>query len=316
MAFFAGIANIAGLLFFARFFDGITGGNVSVVQAVIADITPPENRAKSFGLFGAVTFGLGFTMGPALSLLTQRYSLGAGFLVSSIIAAIALILTLIGLPETLKSSDVPLPPRRLFDLGLGNLISGLRMPRLGLLFIINFLIGTTFTIFTFGFQPYFLQVLERSNQDLTALFVLFGLIGALVQAKGLAILNKSLSLPMVLFLGLFARGLTFMLMPAYPNVIYFVAVAIVFSIFNSLVQPTIITLISLNAKPETQGQALGLNASYLNVSNAFGPIIAGVIVDQTAPETYRYPLVLAGILTLSVLVFAVLKRDRYDVAKP
>lgn len=104
-------------------------------------------------------------------------------------------------------------------------------------------------------------------------------------------------------------------MPAYPNVIYFVTVAIVFSIFNSLVQPTIITLISLNAKPEIQGQALGLNASYLNVSNAFGPLIAGAIVDQTMPETYRYPLVLAGVLTLSVLVFAVLQRDRYDVAK-
>lgn len=206
LAFFAGTVNIAGLLFFARFFDGITGGNVAVVQAVIADITLPENRAKSFGLFGAVTFGLGFTMGPALSLLTQRYSLGAGFLASSVIAAIALTLTIIGLPETLKQPDQPLPPRRLFDLGLGNLISGLRMPRLGLLFMINFLIGTTFTIFTFGFQPYFLKVLECSNQDLTALFVVFGLIGALVQAKGLAILNRRMSLPMVLFVGLLARG--------------------------------------------------------------------------------------------------------------
>ncbi|MBE9032515.1 MFS transporter [filamentous cyanobacterium LEGE 11480] len=314
LAFSAGLVNIAGLLFFARFLDGITGGNVSVVQAVIADITPVENRAKSFGLFGAVTFGLGFTLGPALSLLTQQYSLGAGFLVSSVIAAIALILTIFGLPETLKQST-QVAPRRLFDLGLGNLISGLKLPRLGLLFIINFLIGTTFTIFTFGFQPYFLELLGQTNQALTALFIVFGLISALVQAKGLAILNKRFSLSMVLFLGLLMRGLTFVLMPLYPNVIYFVCISIAFSVFNSLVQPTIITLISLNAKPEVQGMALGLNASYLNVSNAFGPMIAGLIVDRAYPETYRYPLVLAGMLTLGVLAFAILKRDRYDVAR-
>lgn len=316
MAFSAGLMHVAGLLFFARFLDGITGGNVSVVQAVIADVTEPQNRAKSFGLFGAVTFGLGFTMGPALSLLTQRYSLGAGFLVSSVIAAIALLLTIFVLPETLKPSDPAQRPRNRLDLGLGNLIAGLRMPRLGLLFIINFLIGTTFTIFTFGFQPYFLKVLGRSNQELTGLFIAFGLIGALVQAKGLALLNKRFKLPMILFIGLLARGLTFILMPAYPNVIYFITVAVIFSIFNSLVQPTVITLISLNAKPEVQGAALGINASYLNVSNAFGPVIAGAIVSQENPNSYAYPLVLAGILTLSVLVFAIVKRDRYDVVKP
>jgi MFS family permease len=109
LAFVAGWAHIAWLLFFARFFDGITGGNISVIQAVIADVTTPENRAKSFGLFGAVTFGLGFTMGPALSLGLQTLGqpLRMTFLVSSIIAAIALLLTIFGLPETLKGTIDP-----------------------------------------------------------------------------------------------------------------------------------------------------------------------------------------------------------------
>jgi MFS family permease len=314
LAFVAGWGQIAWLLFFARFFDGITGGNISVIQAVIADVTTPENRAKSFGLFGAVTFGLGFTMGPALSLGLQTLGqpLRMTFLVSSVIASIALVLTIVGLPETLKERSIE--PTNLLDLGFNNLITGLKLPRLGLLFMINFLIGTTFTIFTFGFQPYFIQVLGQTNKSLTALFILFGIIGALVQAKGIGLLNKRFNLSLILCLGLLMRGLTFVLMPAFPNVTYFIIVSILFSVFNALVQPTITALISLNAKPEVQGMALGVNASYLNVSNAFGPIIAGAIVNQADVGTYRYPLVLAGVLTLSVFVFAILKRDRYDVA--
>ena len=51
------------LLFLSRGFDGITGGNIAVAQAAVADVTPPEKRARNFGLIGAV-FGFGFIIGP------------------------------------------------------------------------------------------------------------------------------------------------------------------------------------------------------------------------------------------------------------
>lgn len=310
----AGTASTAGVLFFARFLDGITGGNVSVAQAIVSDITPPENRANAFGLFGAVTFGLGFIVGPAISLLAQQFSLGAGFLVSSAIAFVALIITFFALPETLQTRAAK--AQNLLDIGLGNLLKGLTMPKLGILFVINFLIGTTFTIFTFAFQPYYIEVLHQNNQSLTLLFMVFGILSVVVQAKGIAWLVQRFSLVRILFSGLLARSLTFVLMPAVPNIIYFIAVSLVFSIFNSLVQPMITTLISLNAKPEVQGTALGLNASYLNVSNAFGPVIAGAIVHQGNPASYSYPLYLAGILTFSVLIFAIATRRQYAPKAP
>lgn len=53
------------LLFIARAFDGITGGNISVAQAVVADVTLPQRRASTFGLVGAA-FGVGFIVGPFL----------------------------------------------------------------------------------------------------------------------------------------------------------------------------------------------------------------------------------------------------------
>jgi MFS family permease len=313
--FLAGTASSAAILFFARFLDGITGGNVSVTQAILSDITPPQQRAKAFGLFGAVTFGLGFILGPLLSFISLKlkFPLGAGFLISSAIALIALTLTLTTLPETLKTKAAK--AEHWWDIGLSNLITGLAIPKIGILLIINFLIGTTFTIFTFGFQPYFIHILHQNSEALTLLFAALGAVSVVMQGKGIGLLTQRTSLVNILFLGLLMRSVTFVLMPIFPNMIFFVCVCLTFSAFNSLVQPTITTIISLNSKPEVQGTAMGLNASYLNVSNAFGPIIAGTIVHQSNPQTYSYPLYLAGGLTFAVLLFAISKRKQYTLGQ-
>jgi predicted MFS family arabinose efflux permease len=252
---------------------------------------------------------LGFILGPIASLLAQKVTLGAGFLTSSAIAFVALLVTIFFLPETLPNKAAK--ATNIFDIGLGGLIQGLKIPGIGILLIINFLIGMTFTIFTFAFQPYFLKVLGQSNDGLTLMFVLFGVLSVFMQSKGISLMTRSLSLVKILFLGVLGRSITFILMPVFQNIIYFVGVSSIFSVFNALVQPMVTTLISLNAKPETQGTALGLNASYLNVSNAFGPIIAGAIVNDNYPHTYAYPLYLSGVLTLAVLLFAIANREKY-----
>jgi predicted MFS family arabinose efflux permease len=304
----AGTAPNALVLFFARFLDGITGGNISVAQAVISDVTTPANRAKGFGIFGA-SLGLGFVMGPVLSLVAQQRSLGTAFLVSSAVAAIALVLTIFFLPETLPPTTDPHP--NIFDLGLRDLIRGLTFPKLGILFIINLCVGTTFTLFTFAFQPYYLKVLHQDTKSLTLLFFAIGIVGIVVQLQGVKIMTKYISLVKILFLGLFFRSLSFVLMPVIPDIHFFLGISIIFSLFNSLVQPMISTLISLNTSPEEQGKMSGLNASYLSAANGIGPVIAGLMVDQNNPLTYGYPLYLAGIFTFIVLFFAVRYRRKY-----
>ncbi|HEY9697384.1 MAG TPA: MFS transporter [Trichocoleus sp.] len=309
----AGTASTAAVLFFARFLDGITGGNASVAQAVISDLTTPENRAKGFGINGAA-FGLGFVLGPAISLMAQQISLGAAFLVSSLIAFMALMITLLLLPESLKTKAAPRD--RLFDLGLKNLIKGLTFSRVGILLVINLFIGTTFTIFTYAFQPYFIHILNQNNSSLTLMFLIFGALGVLMQTGGITILTRKFSLVYILFLGLLVRSLSFLLMPLWENVTYFICVSVLFSLFNSLVQPMVNALISLNASPEDQGTVLGLNSSYLSISNAIGPVIAGMLIHQANPETYARPLYLAGVLTFAVLILAVATRQQYQVKSP
>jgi len=308
--FMAGTATTATVFFLARFLDGITGGNNSVAQAVISDVTSRENRAQGFGIFGAA-FGSGFILGPAISLLAQHISLGASFLASGVFALVALLITMFFLPETIKNKAEK--AHNIFDLGLGNLIKGLTIPHVGILLIINFFIGTTFTIFTYAFQPYFINVLGQNSKSLTLIFVLFGVLGLIMQTWGVQILTRKFKLTFILFLALFIRSISFILMPIFPALVYFVGVTILFSIFNSLVQPMINTLISLNAKPKEQGTAMGINSSYLSISNAFGPVIAGRLIHQSNPTTYGYPLYLAGGLTFLVLLLAVFTRRRYIV---
>lgn len=307
--FFAGTATTAITLFLARFLDGITGGNNAVAQAMISDVTEPQRRAQGFGIYGAA-MGLGFVLGPATSLVAQQISLGAAFLVSASVAMIGLVITLLLLPETLKSQD-NLANNSIFDLGLDNLVKGLAIPKIGILLIINFFIGTTFTVFTFAFQPYFIKVLKQNSESLTLMFFAFGALGVIMQTWGVKILSRYLNEVKILLLSLCVRSFSFLLMPVFPLVSYFVVVSIVFSLFNSLVQPMINTLISLNAKPAQQGTALGLNSSYLSVSNGVGPVIAGVLVNQDYAQTYSYPLYLAGILTFLVLLFAIANRKKY-----
>ncbi|MCF4969060.1 MFS transporter [Nostoc sp. CMAA1605] len=306
--FFAGTATGAITLFLARFLDGITGGNNAVAQAMISDVTGTERRAQGFGIYGAA-MGLGFVLGPATSLIAQQISLGAAFLVSGAVALIALIITIFFLPETIKNKEHQV--QNIFDLGLDTLIKGLMIPGVGILLIINFLIGTTFTIFTYAFQPYFLKVLEQNKESLTLMFLTFGVLGVIMQTWGVKILTKYLNESKILLLAIFVRSSSFILMPVVPIVSYFVVVSVVFSLFNSLVQPMVNTLISLNAKPDEQGMALGLNSSYLSMSNGIGPVIAGLIVNQANPISYSYPLYLAGVLTFIVLLFAVVNRQKY-----
>jgi predicted MFS family arabinose efflux permease len=305
------------VLFSARFFDGMTGGNVSVAQAIVADVTEPKDRAKAYGIFGAA-FGMGFVVGPVISLVAQKLtegmgtkiSLGAAFFASSILATIALTLTLLFLPETLPTEKRKVGGRW-FDLGLKELAQGFFLPRIGILILLNFLIGTTFTIFTFGFQPYYTKVLDQGNLSLTGLFVMIGVLGASSQLGGVPWLSKRTTLTRILFAGLFVRGFAFLVMPIWSDVRYFIGVGVVFALFNAMVQPMISTLVSLNVTPERQGIASGLNSSYLSIANAMGPVIAGLMVNEKFPISYSYPLYFAGVATLATLGLAIVTRDRY-----
>ena len=97
-------ATILGLLFLSRSIDGLTGGNISVAQAYITDITDEENRARGLGLVGAA-FGLGFVLGPAIGGVTSRWGYHVPAYIAAGLSAVNLIMVALWLPESLPASE-------------------------------------------------------------------------------------------------------------------------------------------------------------------------------------------------------------------
>jgi len=94
-----GMAHTLFLLFAARTLDGLTGGNVSVAQAYIADVSTPKNRARNFGFIGAA-FGVGFIVGPALGGFLSRWGLSTPAFVAAGLAAVNAVAVMVVLPES------------------------------------------------------------------------------------------------------------------------------------------------------------------------------------------------------------------------
>jgi MFS transporter, DHA1 family, tetracycline resistance protein len=100
------------VLFFARATDGITGGNISVTNAYLADISPEENRSKNFGKM-AISSNDGFIVGPALAgiLGSTIYGEILPVLAALILSLVTLIVIGLALKE-FKPSDVVLVPEK------------------------------------------------------------------------------------------------------------------------------------------------------------------------------------------------------------
>ena len=108
------------LLAIARLIAGAMGGSFSTAGAYIADITPPEKRAQSFGLIGAA-FGFGFITGPVIGGLLGAIDLHLPFAVAGGLCIANLLFGLVALPESLAPEN-----RRAFAFRQANPIGALR----------------------------------------------------------------------------------------------------------------------------------------------------------------------------------------------
>ena len=303
----AAVSPFAWWLYLARMLDGVTGGNNSVAQAVVSDITTPEQRTQAFGIFGGM-FRLGFVVGPPLAYFAQTLPplpgitpLGMSFVASAVMALVAAILCFAVLPETRPPAECDRTLKLSFsDFGFGRLATSFRKPVVGRIFLMTFLNGATFTVFTFAFQPFFLTVLGQDTKVLALAFVFFGILAFLSQVFLLEPLRKRMNLVTLLVVALIMRGILLILYPSFPTIQAFWILLFFFGIVNAFPMPLIDSLLSLRTSKDEQGEVLGTNSSYLSIANAVGPAISGVLVTFG----YGIPFFVAGGLTLAIAIFA------------
>ncbi|MBT7928432.1 MFS transporter, partial [Candidatus Peregrinibacteria bacterium] len=171
------------LLFIARLFDGFTGGNISVAQSAIADISEAKDKSKNFGFIG-MAFGLGFIVGPALGgilsdpAIVSWFSYSTPFLLAAIITALNIIWVAYKLPETLavKSKHAIHPLA-----GIVNIRRSILDPALRIIFIVFFLYTFGFNFFSQFFQVYLVKAFSANQRDIGFIFAYIGIWIALTQ---------------------------------------------------------------------------------------------------------------------------------------
>lgn len=270
------------MLFVARILDGITGGNNSVAQAIIADTTSGPERAKAFGFLGA-TFGIGFLVGPALGGLLSQIGPSVPFYFSAFLAAVGTVIGMLTLKETLPPAVASEAKTKSAWAGLDLrfMVKALTIPATGTVLIIGFIVAIAQNTFVIGFQSFTNFVLAMSTFQIGLTFTLYGLINLLMQAVGIRFLMKVVpSKKRLITLSLWSSAVALILMsfPRTPAV--FIPVSMLFGIAGGPLFALISGLVSERTTAEDQGAILGVNQSYISLGQVVGPLVAGLVASS------------------------------------
>ena len=321
------------LLLISRVFAGICGGNITVAQAYIADVTPPEQRSRKMGLIG-MAFGLGFIFGPAISgfSLKQLGITGPGWIAASLCAA-NFILAFFILPESRQPGAAKVTPRPHIE-QWGHT---LRQPKIGLLVIVFFLATFCFSCFESTLPLIVsdnfhldMRTDEASASTVAYLFVYCGLIGALVQGGAIGRAVRKLGEPRLIAMSLVFTGISLALIPfikgntqlswkalfhsgGLPWLMLLGALALL-SVGSSLTRPPLFGLLSNLASSHEQGATIGVAQGAGSLARILGPIFATTTLHFSAPLPYLTCTVI--LLFTSMMVGQKLCRDSAAVVSP
>ncbi len=291
------------LLFLARIIDGISGGTAATATAVLADISTPENRAKTFGLIG-VAFGLGFVLGPGLGTALAKTSVTLPVWAATIFAISNLLLVIFILPETLpKDQRNSLPKKR--DLNpftqLKFVFQNSLSKRLCMSFFTFFM---AFNGFTAVLVLYLKEAFEWSPQLSSQAFVVVGIIAMVVQGVLIGPLVKKFGEKRLTMagIGFVMTGCTSLTLANIDNSIpvVFSSVAIL-ALGTGLVTPCLRALISRKLSDAGQGAVLGSLQGLQSLGTFIGASLAGISYDFLGNKSPFYATTILLIIVLSLI---------------
>ena len=262
-------APTIGWLFLGRLIAGIAGASYGPANAVLADVTEPEQRARVFGLMGAA-FGGGFIVGPALGGLIASLGVRAPFIVAAAMAAINFVWIAIALPETLAADK-----RRPFDWRRANPLGTfgplLRAPQALPLIVASFLWQFAHNVYpatwAFWAELRFHWTSAQIGLSLAAAGVSMALAQVFITGRAVAKYGESKTV----VIGMLCGGLTFLFYAVVPAG-WLVYVIIFFSALQGLVYPSLNALLSRMTDASNQGALQGGMASVSSVAAIIGPL--------------------------------------------
>jgi MFS transporter, DHA1 family, tetracycline resistance protein len=306
--FFAtALSTALWMLVAVRLVGGAMQSNIAVANAYVADITPPEQRARRFGLLGAM-FGVGFILGPMLGGFLGENNPHLPFFVAGGLALLNLGYGYFVLPESL-----PADKRRPFDWKKANPVNALtaltRLEGAGALVAVlaftglaQFILYTSWVLYTsfkFGWTPYLNGVS----------LAVVGVVSVIVQGVLLGKLLKRFTPQRLAVVGLISSTLAYFAYGAAPEGWMMYAI-IVLNFLGFTVAASFQSIISSAAGPDMQGQTMGAVSSLNSLTSVIAPLLGPpllAMVSHLPPGDWRIgsPFYLCSALQLVGLVLAI-----------
>ena len=282
------------IMFFARAADGLTGGNVSVANAYVADITDESHRSENFGRM-AISGNLGFIFGPALAGLLGATVYGEVLPVFAalLISLFATLIIAIGLKDT-PSHTLERYPDRIsvrkvfgqeqkdcFRIENADRVSSadiLRLPGVSTLMVVYFLVMLGFSFFYIGFPIHAVQGLNWSVMDAGTFFAAFSLALIVVQGPVLARVSRKVSDRPLIVGGSLILAIGFVLLLGDTIIVIYCA-AMLIALGNGLMWPTVMAALSRVAGDTYQGAVQGFASSVGAIASIAGLIFGGFLYN-------------------------------------
>ncbi len=305
-----GFAESLTMLFASRILQGLTGGNLSVAQAYITDVTDAKSRNRGLGMIGAA-FGLGFIIGPAVGGLLSNISYSVPAFVASGLSFINLLLIAFWLPESLTVDRRAQLTQRKPALSFSALLQALKHPLTGPLLITRFLYSLAFVILQSIFS---LFALKRFNMSVVATgFVLtyVGVISVITQAWLVGKLSQRFRDTILIESGLLLLALGLLVWAFAPNIPILVFSVTPIALAGGMLNTIVPSALTKTVEPQEVGGILGLSTSVESATRVVSPLLGGFLLERIS---YWAPGVLGAVLLF--ISFAYVLRTVEDAGGP
>jgi DHA1 family tetracycline resistance protein-like MFS transporter len=296
-----GAANVVIiiLLFLSRILDGLTGGNITVAQAYISDVTDEQNRARGLGMIGAA-FGLGFIIGPAVGGALSQWGYNLPAFVAAGVSLTNLVAIYFFLPESLtaENRDAAMQRRRV-PFTIRAMFQALRQPRVGPLLHIRFFYGLAFATFQSIFALY-AQSIGLSSQTTGYVLAYVGLLSVVVQAGLIGMLTRRFRENWLILTGLWIMGGALLAWAFTSSLAVLLIVLLPLSLSGGVLNTVIQSAISKSVSREEIGGMLGIASSLEAVTRVIAPTVGGLLLQNLGRWA---PGVFSAILMAWVVTF-------------
>ncbi|HET8549884.1 MAG TPA: MFS transporter, partial [Bryobacteraceae bacterium] len=283
-------ANALWLVFLSRVIDGFTAGNLSLAQAYIADVTQPEERAKSFAVIG-IAFGIGFLVGPGISGFLVQFGYVWPIWMAAALSATSIIATIVLLPRRKPSADAEATGRRLSILAWRIYVEYFRRPALAVLLIQLFVFLFAFSVFMSGFPLFAERRFTWNGEPFHAkhvgyVYAYVGVISVILQGGLIGPLVRRLGERRLGQIGFTLSSIGFSILAFTFDIPLLLAVAAITSLGTGVLRPVLTSLITQKTSRAEQGTVLGLTQSIQSVASIVAPFIAGVLIQHGNLESW------------------------------